>query len=234
MSRPLVIVLLILAGGLGLLLWNDAAGSTFGLDNDRFGRLIYLSAIVAMLASAVVVSRRRLPGMLGMLAVWAVIVLALAVGYQYRYELQDVASRATAGLIPGSPMSLTFDDGATGVRVDRSGSGHFEVNGSVNGASISFLVDTGATSTVLTTRDAVAAGYPAEALSFEIPVFTANGQALAARVTAEVIAVGSIERRRVPVLVAEDGRLGQSLLGMNFIGTLSGFDMRGDRLILRD
>ncbi len=52
--------------------------------------------------------------------------------------------------------------------------------------------------------------------------------------TADVIAVGSIERRRVPILVAEDGKLGQSLLGMNFIGTLSGFDMRGDRLILRD
>jgi aspartyl protease family protein len=38
----------------------------------------------------------------------------------------------------------------------------------------------------------------------------------------------------MPLLVAEDGRLGQSLLGMNFIGTLSGFDVRGDRLVLRD
>jgi aspartyl protease family protein len=38
----------------------------------------------------------------------------------------------------------------------------------------------------------------------------------------------------VPVLIAEPGRLETSLLGMNFIGTLSGFDMRGQRLILRD
>ena len=28
--------------------------------------------------------------------------------------------------------------------------------------------------------------------------------------------------------------LSQSLLGMNFIGSLSGFDVRGDRMILRD
>ena len=31
-------------------------------------------------------------------------------------------------------------------------------------------------------------------------------------------------------MVAEDGALDQSLLGMTFISTLSGFDMRGDRL----
>ncbi len=50
--KLLVAVLLLVACGLGLLLWNDAAGTTLGLDNDRFGRLLYLSALVAMLASA--------------------------------------------------------------------------------------------------------------------------------------------------------------------------------------
>ena len=36
------------------------------------------------------------------------------------------------------------------------------------------------------------------------------------------------------MLVAEGNGLDQTLLGMNFIGTLSGFDVRGDRMILRD
>ncbi|TIU69747.1 MAG: TIGR02281 family clan AA aspartic protease, partial [Mesorhizobium sp.] len=36
------------------------------------------------------------------------------------------------------------------------------------------------------------------------------------------------------VMVAAPGMLEQSLLGMNFIGSLSGFDVRGDRMILRD
>jgi aspartyl protease family protein len=53
-------------------------------------------------------------------------------------------------------------------------------------------------------------------------------------VTADEISVGAIERRNVPLLVAESHALGQSLLGMNFIGTLSGFDVRGDRMVLRD
>jgi aspartyl protease family protein len=36
------------------------------------------------------------------------------------------------------------------------------------------------------------------------------------------------------VLVAEAGMLEQTLLGMSFLGSLSGFDVRGDRMILRD
>jgi len=41
-------------------------------------------------------------------------------------------------------------------------------------------------------------------------------------------------RKDMPVMVAAPGMLEQSLLGMNFINSLSGFDVRGDRMILRD
>ena len=47
-------------------------------------------------------------------------------------------------------------------------------------------------------------------------------------------AIGAITRNRLPVFVAATAQLEQSLLGMNFIGTLSGFEVRGDRMILRD
>ena len=43
-----------------------------------------------------------------------------------------------------------------------------------------------------------------------------------------------IVRKDMSVMVAAPGMLSQSLLGMNFIGSLSGFDVRGDRMILRD
>jgi aspartyl protease family protein len=36
------------------------------------------------------------------------------------------------------------------------------------------------------------------------------------------------------VLVAAPGSLGESLLGMNFINSLAGFDMRGDRMTFYD
>ena len=72
------------------------------------------------------------------------------------------------------------------------------------------------------------------ALRFTIPVSTANGVARAARATVDDFSVGAISRRNLPVLVAAAGTLERSLLGMNFLGTLSGIDMRGDRMILRD
>ena len=80
----------------------------------------------------------------------------------------------------------------------------------------------------------MSAGFDPSALVFNIPVSTANGTASAASIVADEVAVGGIVRKNLPLLVAEAGRLEQSLLGMNFIGTLSGFDVRGDRLVLRD
>ena len=59
-------------------------------------------------------------------------------------------------------------------------------------------------------------------------------QAVAAQDQPTYRTVGAIVRKNLPLLVAEDSRLGQSLLGMNFMGTLAGFDVRGDRLVLRD
>jgi aspartyl protease family protein len=46
--------------------------------------------------------------------------------------------------------------------------------------------------------------------------------------------VGAIKRRHMAVLVAAPGSLGESLLGMNFINSLAGFDMRGDRMTFYD
>jgi aspartyl protease family protein len=87
---------------------------------------------------------------------------------------------------------------------------------------------------VLTWAAAEAAGFDTATLNFNVPISTANGNTTAAVVIAETVSVGTISRKKVPVFVAANGQLEQSLLGMNFIGTLSGFEIRGDRMILRD
>ena len=162
------------------------------------------------------------------------IFLLMIGGYQYRYELQDIASRLTAGLIPGSPISVTRTDGRLAVALERGGDGHFLARGTVNGVTVSMLIDTGATTTVLTSGDAARAGIDVGRLSFTVPIMTANGPAKAASAVVDEITIGEISRGRLTVLVASPSMLAQSLLGMNFINSLSGFDMRGDRLTLID
>ena len=234
MSRLLWIVLGAMALGLILLLASGDSGTVFGIEDETFARTLYVGALAIVVSAGILGSGVRLGSAVRSMAVWLVVILVLMVGYQYRYELQDVASRLTAGLVPGSPLSITDEDGRAAVMLERMASGHFEVRAEINGAPVTVLVDTGATSTVLTASDAARAGYDPASLSYTVPIMTANGRASAARIVADDFRIGDISRNRLPMLVAEEGRLEQSLLGMNFIGTLSGFDMRGERLILRD
>src|SRR5262245_7219270 len=233
-SRFLWIILAVIGAGLILLILNDSTGETFGISNDAFGQTLYLGVWGTVIAAGILGSRMRLAHVARSLALWMLLALCLIAGYQYRYELQDFASRITAGIVPGSPISMRDGDGTRVVMLDKLSNGHFGARVQINGASVDMLVDTGATSTVLTAADARRAGFDTEQLSYTIPVSTANGPARAARVTADEITIGDIARRRVPMLVAENHALGQSLLGMNFIGTLSGFDVRGDRMVLKD
>lgn len=233
MSRFLWIILALIGAGLILLVVNHDSGTTLGLQNEAFAQTLYMGVWGIVLGAALLGSGISLGQWARNLAAWLLIALVLMAGYQYRYELQDVASRLTAGLIPGSPVSISDENGIA-VMLEKQANGHFEVRGEIDGSSIDFLIDTGATTTVLTAADARRIGIDVSSLSYNVPVSTANGVARAARASAGEIRIGDISRIRLPVLVSEPGQLGQSLLGMNFLGTLSGFDVRGDRLILRD
>ncbi|MDN2568240.1 TIGR02281 family clan AA aspartic protease [Aquibium sp. A9E412] len=235
MRQPLFLAAMAALGlGLVLLVLNHDSGRVLGMASGDFASLVMLGTLAAVLSAAFVGGRHRGGPLLRMAALWLAILVLLVGGYQYRYELQDVASRLTAGLVPGSPLTVVGGEGGTRVMLEKSAGGHFEVLAEINGRSVRALVDTGATSTVLTARDAARAGYDPGSLVYDVPVATANGIARAARVEAAEITVGAITRRGLPLLVAEPGRLGQSLLGMNFLSSLSGFDVRGDRLILHD
>ena len=126
-------------------------------------------------------------------------------------------------------------------RVGRSGEvvirrrhgGEFIVPAKVNERAINFILDTGATSVVLSAADASAAGVRMADLEYSARVVTANGAATAAPVEIEKIAVGPIVVRGVQALVARPGSLGQSLLGMSFLDRLRSFGVEGGSLVFR-
>jgi len=119
------------------------------------------------------------------------------------------------------------------VEVTRGMRGDFAVSVRINGAKLPMVLDTGATSVVLTHEAAKAAGLPLEFLNYSVNVDTANGRTRAAPVTLDKLAVGGLTEREVPALVAQPGALHNNLLGMSFLNRLESWEVRGDRLKLR-
>jgi clan AA aspartic protease (TIGR02281 family) len=119
------------------------------------------------------------------------------------------------------------------VEITRSDSGDFALRAKVNGVSAPMVIDTGATSVVLTYETAKAAGLPLELLDYNVDVETAGGRVRAARLTLDRLAVGKLVERSVPALVVPRGQMKSNLLGMSFLNRLESWEVRADRLMLR-
>ncbi|MET0173443.1 MAG: TIGR02281 family clan AA aspartic protease [Agrobacterium vaccinii] len=231
----LTFVLLVLGIGLALLVINHDSGQTFGISNEQFGQLVYLVPIAGLLSAGILAGNRGgFSTALRQLAIWLVIILTLVAAYLYRYDFQRFGDRLLAGLMPGRAVVMTTQNGDQEVILNKSMSGHFETNAEVNGGTVHMLVDTGASSVVLSRSDAEAVGINVDNLSYTVTVMTANGRTSAAPVRLSEVAIGPIVRRNISALVAQDGQLDQSLLGMTFLSTLGSLQMQTDELKLRD
>jgi len=169
------------------------------------------------------------------LLIWVGIGLALVAGYSYREELSAVATRVAGELTPpGQIMTVdTEDEGERAVRVRRRLDGHFAVRGSVNGEAMTLLVDTGASTVVLTPSDAERAGLDTDDLAYSVAVHTANGTTYAAPVRLRSVAIGPLVINNVDALVAQPGSLKENLLGMSFLRRLKSYEFSKDFLTLR-
>jgi len=228
-QRLLWLLLAALAIAFLVLLARHGEGTIGPLSTAEFASLAYKIVLLVFVASAVVVMfRQRFTQALTAALVWVALALVLLVGYSYRFELRGVADRVMAELIPGYVITR-----GRSVELARASSGDFDVTAQVNGARVAMILDTGASSVVLTREDAKAAGLPLEVLAYTASIDTANGRTHAAPVTLDRIAIGGLVERSVDALVAQPGQLRTSLLGMSFLNRLQSWEVRGDRLLLR-
>lgn len=218
-----LVVALVVAGIVALL-----AGPDWAPEAEDVYRIL-----VAILigGSAVIFVAQRLRGRLSQglffAAIWLGIVLALALGYAYRGSLRDVRDRLVLEFMPGA---ADWRPGVVRVAADQSG--HYVVDALVNGVPVRFLVDTGATSVVLTLRDAERVGLAPSQLSFTRSAETAAGSVRVAPVRLQRVAIGQIELFDVAADVNRAGS-GPSLLGMSFLARLTGFSVEEGYLVLR-
>ena len=202
-----------------------------GLSHDDFARgalgaSVLLWLTLSGLARAGPAGTARV---LSSVALWALLGIALVTVYAYRFELSEVFERVVGELNPA--VAQVGPSGEVVVR--RRYGGEFVVPAKVNGRPMQFLLDTGASSVVLSAEDAAAAGLKFAAADYRVDVTTANGATTAAPTRLDRVAIGPILVRDAPALVARPGALGESLLGMSFLERLKSFSVEGGRLVLK-
>lgn len=218
-----------------MLLVSNESGMIAGLDSDIFGYVALLLALAVFVGGGLLGSYRgRLGSMTRDAVTWLALGLGLVTLYAYKEELMPIAARVVGELLPGSAMTVEQSaGGVTEVRIRKRLDGHFTAAVRVNGKKISMIVDTGASSIVLRPEDAKKAGIDVSKLTYRVPVLTANGRAMAARIRLDKVAIGPLDRTKVDALVAQPGALTQSLLGMSFLSRLRSYEFSGDFLTLR-
>jgi aspartyl protease family protein len=170
-----------------------------------------------------------------------VIIGAVGVGLVLSFQHRD-AIYAMAGLerpaaeqevvLEQRPEPKQASQGSVVSIPKSSRDGQFWADATVNSGYVRFLVDTGASAVALTKEDARKAGLRLHELSYNVPIRTAGGRNMAARVQLKSIAIGSITLRNIEALVVPEG-LETSLLGMTYLGQLQKVEATPSALLLR-
>ncbi len=115
-------------------------------------------------------------------------------------------------------VGLANPDGAGKVILTADGRGHFLTNGTVNGVSVRFLVDTGATLISLGASDAKRIGIDARKGEPGVSS-TANGQVQVSLVKLDTVRLGNVSLNNVDAVVHQND-LPVALLGMSFLNRM--------------
>lgn len=164
---------------------------------------------------------------LAFVGLWLAIALLAGIFWVTRNDLRNIGSRLMLAIMPGGAEWV-----AGVVKIPADGSGHYVVEGRVNGKPVRFIVDTGASGVVLGARDAERAGFQLSSLNYSREAVTAGGRVAVAPVRLGEIEVGSIRFNDFGAMV-NPKMSDVLLLGMSFLNRLSGFEVQDGALILR-
>ncbi len=190
------------------------------MTGDDLGRLAYLALLLAAVGGyAVAAARRDLGQSLRLGALWTLIFLgAIAITGLW----QDIRSTIT-------PTQQVTGDGR--LEVPLGPDGHFHLRAMVNDVPVQFVVDTGATSIVLSREDAGKVGLKPDELAYYAEARTANGTVATAPVTLDRMVIGPFDDQKVRAVV-NDSEMDGSLIGMSYLGSFASVTLANGKLVL--
>ena len=191
--------------------------------SDTGPSLVFYILAIILVGSSLIGMRMPIAKAAKMVLAWAAIFGAVFILFSFRSEFSSLGHRLYSSAV-GTP----YESGGE-LRIPMAEDGHFWVRGSVNGESVRFLVDSGASVTTLSAETARDAGVVAT--NRRVLVSTANGRVIMSRAYVDRLEVGSIERAEFPVDINE--RDGINILGMNFLSSLSSWRVERSDLVLR-
>ena len=115
--------------------------------------------------------------------------------------------------------------------LERGANGHFFADAQVNGATIHFLVDTGASGVALTADDARLAGLHFSDQEFTSVGSGASGEVRGKLVSLDTVSLGGRSVDNVSGVILEGGNM--SLLGQSFLSQMGTIEISGDRMTIR-
>lgn len=197
-------------------------------DQDSQIRLTYsLLLLVVLVGSAMAGRRFQNVPVVRYGLIWFGLGFVIFAGYSFRDEASVVFNRMMGDLVPQQSRS---ENGNVVIR--KTSGGHFITQGTINGQTVTFLVDTGASDVVLSPSDAARIGLDPKTMKFTQVYNTANGKVFGAPVRLDSLTIGPLTLRDVRASV-NSANMNRSLLGMSFLERLSGYEVQGNSLYLK-
>ena len=189
-------------------------------DWDKAHFLYLVALLIVLLAGTRIRSVQEFFIKTRHMLVWVGLFVVLILGYSQKDALM-------AALMP-----FAAREGAHGSLVyTRAEDGHFYIEAKLNGVSVRFMVDTGASDIVLSPADAKRAGIAAESLHYSTLYGTANGYGRGAPVVLDEFSIGMWTQNNVRASVNQ-AAMDSSLLGMRYLDQLRRVTIEGDRMTL--
>ncbi len=181
-----------------------------------------------LVISSLVAQKLPIGKVIKMTAAWIGIFSFVFVLFLFQDEGREVWRRVKAEL---SGERDTVQVVGASLRIARNEDGHYWVKASVNGTPARFMIDSGATTTTLSLQTAKSAKVEL-ANGFPVMVETANGTVELQRARVDIVQIGTLVYREMPILIGSDTMGDVNLLGMDFLSSLRSWKVERATLIL--